>query len=77
MLRYADRCVECGWTPWLKEENTRYLLIAGILTVCAMLYLVFGMNSVPEKSASFTSSSSTLDSANADKAPYRGRDITR
>ena len=44
MLRYADRCVECGWTPWLKEENTRYLLIAGVLTVCAMLYLVFGMN---------------------------------
>ncbi len=44
LLRFADRCVECGWQPWLKEENTRYLLIAGMLTVGAMLYLVFGLN---------------------------------
>lgn len=44
ILRYADRCVECGWQPWLKEENTRYLLIAGVLALGGMLYLVFGMN---------------------------------
>ena len=44
MLRYADRCVECGWQPWLQEENTRYLIIAGMLTIGAMLYLVFFMN---------------------------------
>lgn len=44
LLRYADHCVECGWTPWLKEENTRYLLVAGILTLGVMLYFMFGMN---------------------------------
>ena len=41
MLRFADRCVECGWRPWLYEENTRYLLFAGVVTVCLMFYLVF------------------------------------
>ncbi len=41
MLRYADRCVECGWRPWLHEENTRYLLFAGVVAVCVMFYLVF------------------------------------
>ena len=44
MLRFSDRCVECGWKPWLQEENTRYLLIAGLLALGTMLYLVFGMN---------------------------------
>jgi hypothetical protein len=44
MLRFSDRCVECGWTPWLKEENTRYLLVAVALTVVAMFYLVFEMS---------------------------------
>jgi len=76
MLRYADRCVECGWTPWLKEENTRYLLIAGILTLCAMLYLVFGLNGSPQMTA--TSSSHSSEPAQA-PATSRGesRDITR
>jgi len=74
MLRYADRCVECGWTPWLKEENTRYLLIAGILTVCAMLYLLFGTNGTSQMSAPFSSQRSAPA---PDAEPYRGRDITR